>query len=280
MSEAADSIPPLAPGQRLAGARQAQNLAPADIARQLKLSVWQVEALEAGNYAQLPGQIFVRGFIRNYARLVKLNPNELLNAAAEALPQDAPRRETPPSPEIPFPGNTPSKWPLFGAAAAVIVGVLVAYEFYWNEPEPRAVAVTRSEKAETSPSPAQVAVAPVQPATVPAAPAQAGKAEPEASAPPIANAAASPADTERQLKRGERRVKLAFEQESWVEIRDRNERIIFSQLNRPGTQQLVQGVPPFSVVVGNAQGVRMIYEDRQVDLAPHTKIDVARLILE
>ena len=73
---------------------------------------------------------------------------------------------------------------------------------------------------------------------------------------------------------------MAFEQESWVEIRDRNERVIFSQLNRPGTQQFVNGMPPFSIVVGNAQGVRLTYEDRPVDLASHTKIDVARLILQ
>src|SRR5690348_14709964 len=70
----------VSPGARLAEARQAQNLAPADVARQLKLSVWQVEALEAGLYQQLPGPVFVRGFIRNYARIVKLDPEELLRA--------------------------------------------------------------------------------------------------------------------------------------------------------------------------------------------------------
>jgi len=74
-------------------------------------------------------------------------------------------------------------------------------------------------------------------------------------------------------------VRLVFGDESWVEIRDRNERVIFSKLNRPGTRQLVNGLPPFSIVVGNAHGVRLTYDERQVDLAPHTKIDVARLIL-
>ena len=73
---------------------------------------------------------------------------------------------------------------------------------------------------------------------------------------------------------------MNFNDESWVEIRDRSESVIFSQLNRPGTQQSVQGYPPFSVVVGNAHGVRMTYDDKPVDLAPHTKIDVARLILQ
>jgi len=35
-----------------------------------------------------------------------------------------------------------------------------------------------------------------------------------------------------------------------------------------------------SLVVGNAAGVRLLYNEQPVDLAPHTKIDVARLTLE
>jgi cytoskeleton protein RodZ len=98
---------------------------------------------------------------------------------------------------------------------------------------------------------------------------------------PVAAAETQPeAEKDRTPKPGERQVRLAFDQESWVEIRDRNERIIFSQLNRPGTQQFVNGVPPFSIVVGNAQGVRMTYAEKPVDLAPHTRTDVARLILQ
>ena len=88
-------------------------------------------------------------------------------------------------------------------------------------------------------------------------------------------------EAERRASRpGEREVKLDFNDESWVEIRDRNERVIFSQLNRPGTQRRVHGLPPFSIVVGNAHGVRLTYDDHPVDLVQHTKIDVARLILQ
>ena len=63
-------------------------------------------------------------------------------------------------------------------------------------------------------------------------------------------------------------------------MRDRNERILFSQLNPAGTEQRVQGRPPFSLVVGNARGVRLSYNGRAIDLAPHTRVEVARLTLE
>lgn len=268
---------PAPPGRRLSEARQAQNLAAADVARQLKLSVWQVEALEEGRYQQLPGPIFVRGFIRNYARLVKIDPEELLRAAGDSLPQAAARPETPPSRDIPFPTSQSARWPKYAAAAAVIFGALAVYEFIWNEPEGVA---TRTTVAVTpvpaSPVPAPVPAAgqsaPVQPAMAVVA-----AAEPEPAAPPVEPA---PAAAERAPKPGERLVKFDFDQESWVEIRDRNERILLSQLNRPGTTQQVSGLPPFSIVVGNAHGVRMTYGDKPVDLAIYTKIDVARLILE
>ena len=61
------------PGELLAQAREKAGFSTADVARQLKLSVGQVEALEAGQFERLPGSVFVRGFIRNYARLVKLD---------------------------------------------------------------------------------------------------------------------------------------------------------------------------------------------------------------
>jgi cytoskeleton protein RodZ len=73
---------------------------------------------------------------------------------------------------------------------------------------------------------------------------------------------------------------MIFAEESWVEIRDRSGKAIFSQLNRRGTEKRVNGRPPLSVIVGNSHGVRLTYDDQPVDLAPHTKVDVARLTLQ
>jgi cytoskeleton protein RodZ len=292
MSEAANLMPVAAeaecaaPGRRLAEARQAQKLTPADVARQLKLSVWQVDALEAGRYQQLPGPIFVRGFIRNYARLVKLDAGELLREGGDSLPQPVPRRELPPSKEIPFPARKASRWPLYAGATVAVVGALAIYEFYWNEPD----AIVVSGASGGSPA---VTVPPKKAAQQLQAPAASTDARTAGNARQSAGAgdpgvrvlaaprdAAPPAEAERLPRPGERLVKLEFNDESWVEIRDRHERVIFSQLNRPGTQQQVHGLPPFSIVVGNSHGVRLTYDDRPVDLMQHTKIDVARLILQ
>ena len=267
-----------APNVRLSQARQAQNLTTAEVARRLKLSVWQVEALESGQFQRLPGMIFVRGFIRNYARLLKLDPEELVHEVTGLLPQSAPLPETSPSRDIPFPAAGSWRWWRYAAAAAVIVALLAVYEFFFNV-EPGKVA--------TQPGPVAALPPPQEPR--PAVPSKKPRKD-QATQPTAATvsspqiAPAPPAGVSQQRERiaspDEREVRLVFEEESWVEIRDRNDQTLFSQLNRAGTTRRVSGVPPLYIVVGNAQGVRMSYAGRDIDLARHTKIDVARLTLE
>jgi len=278
-----------APNVRLREARQAQSLTTADVARRLKLSVWQVEALESGQYQRLPGPIFVRGFIRNYARLLKLDADELVHAVSGFLPQSAPGPEAPPSRDIPFPAASTGRWRRYAIAAAVIVAVLAVYEFYFNDQ--RATVSTRSDVL-----PAMTGA----PATKPAAPAAKPRADQSkpvaataappvkavAAAPPVKAVAAAPAGAsaaqprERIPHPDDREVRFVFNDESWVEVRDRNDQTLFAQLNRAGTTRRVIGLPPLHIVVGNSQGVQMTYGGREIDLARHTKIDVARLTLE
>ena len=79
---------------------------------------------------------------------------------------------------------------------------------------------------------------------------------------------------------GNHRIVLKFERPSWVEIRGRDGKTLLSQLNPAGSEQTVEGRPPFSLIIGNAQHVRLSYDDRQIDLAPHVKVEVARFTLE
>ena len=79
---------------------------------------------------------------------------------------------------------------------------------------------------------------------------------------------------------GPNRILLEFDQLSWVEVKQANGKILLSQLNPAGTRQLVEGVPPFDLVIGNAANVRVKYNDKPVDLKPYFKVDVARLALE
>lgn len=81
----------LRPGTQLAARRQAQGWTIEQVANQLNLAPRQVQAMEDDNYAALPGIVIARGFVRSYAKLLKLDPAPLLALIAE---KDAPSPES------------------------------------------------------------------------------------------------------------------------------------------------------------------------------------------
>ncbi|HWS14051.1 MAG TPA: DUF4115 domain-containing protein, partial [Rhodocyclaceae bacterium] len=112
------------------------------------------------------------------------------------------------------------------------------------------------------------AVAVVPAAVIPASPEE----------PPAASAAveAQAAPAEQAM----RRLAFSFARESWVQVRDGSGKVILSNSHAAGSTRVVEGVPPFSLIIGNAPGVTLSYDERPVDLKPHTASTVARLKLD
>lgn len=273
-------------GKVLAEARERLGLSVAEVARQLRLAPRQIEALEADDHASLPGKTFLRGFLRNYARLVHLDPEPLL-ALCQPEPPQAQSIAVPTS-RIEFGGKRRlmpfgdhSGKPGTKYAAIIGVAVLVLswgmYEFLQGQPSPQDVPA-KSAGETTMVLTLPQAEAPVQaaPVTNQAEPAPAPAAAPVA--PATADAPVHPVPPMAEV--GGQRLLFVFDGDAWVEVKDRSGKVIFYQLNPKGSQQSVRGNPPFSLVIGNAAHVRLTYNDKPVDLAPHTKVDVARLIIE
>ena len=82
VAESSDS-----PGRRLRLARQARGLEVDQVADQLHLAPDLIGALERDDYDALPGPVFVIGYTRNYARLVGLDPEPLLDAYRATRPE-------------------------------------------------------------------------------------------------------------------------------------------------------------------------------------------------
>jgi|GEM_PF-6420081 len=74
------SVGQLSVGKQLMMERTKQNLSIVQIADQLKWSLRQITEIEAGNYAVLHDPSSVRGFIRTYAKKLKLDAAPLLEA--------------------------------------------------------------------------------------------------------------------------------------------------------------------------------------------------------
>lgn len=271
----------LSPGRMLAEARERAGLSVDEVARQLRLAPRQVEALESDDHAKLPGNTFVRGFLRNYAKLLQIDPEPLLAGSQEMQAQTQDQLIVVPSSSVEFGGkqrllpfsDRPHKsWPKF--AAAIIVAALFlswgVFELIQRQQQPPHSEPVKSvgETALSLPLPQ-----PQEEIKLPALPEPATKQEtqPAQTPAPISEAAV---DTGGQL------LSFVFDEDAWVEVKDKNGKIVFHQLNPKGSQQSVRGTPPFSLTVGNAAHVRLSYNGKPVDLAPHIKVDVARLILE
>jgi cytoskeleton protein RodZ len=74
------------PGATLAAQREAMGWTIEQVAEQLKLAVRQVVAIEKGDYAALPSPAVSRGFVRAYAKILRLDPAPLV----AMMPVDAP----------------------------------------------------------------------------------------------------------------------------------------------------------------------------------------------
>ncbi|MBI5463064.1 MAG: helix-turn-helix domain-containing protein [Gammaproteobacteria bacterium] len=89
MSETPETEPlTTAPGQILKRARESRNLTVAAIATLMNLDLRIVEALERGDQSKLPAPIFVRGYLRGYARLVGVSEAAVLEGYRAQAPQE------------------------------------------------------------------------------------------------------------------------------------------------------------------------------------------------
>ncbi|SHM33621.1 cytoskeleton protein RodZ [Duganella sacchari] len=154
------------PGALLAAQREAMGWTVEQIADQLKLAVRQVKALESGDYAALPNSAVTRGFVRAYAKVLKMDAAPLVAMIEAAQPTSpevvvAPRKDLAQSfSESRFPSMTgrssgPAGW-LVGLAAVVVVGGAAAYAY-----QSGMIPASLFERKEEEAKPAEATTAPI-----------------------------------------------------------------------------------------------------------------------
>ncbi len=121
----ADQAAPI--GARLRAGRERVGLSESQVATSLNLDASVIAALEAGDFDSLGAPIFVKGHLRNYARLVKMDPAEII-AAYEHLERNAP-------PDLPTRPPSGVKMDERGGRGSriawVILALIVAAIGYW-----------------------------------------------------------------------------------------------------------------------------------------------------
>lgn len=75
-------------------------------------------------------------------------------------------------------------------------------------------------------------------------------------------------------------LKLTASSRAWVRVEGSDKVVLLETTLEPGAEELVEGIPPLTVVIGDASAVKIELRGQPVDLAPHTQRNIARLKLE
>lgn len=269
----------------------------AEIARDSRIRLAYLEAIEDGRYGDLPGSAYAAGFVRSYAEHLGLDGDEVVRRfrAERGAPKEAAKLR------FPSPMNEASA----PRGAVLLIGaliILLAYGIYYLT-SPRMLDVAevvlpvpeslrqlipeRGRGAEplppasspAGPAPAVKASASLQPA--PAALPAAATTAPSTTAPPLhgpsaavaaapsAAAAAAPgaAAPSAPPATAGNRIVLRATSDAWVEVRDRPGRtVLISRILKAGEAFPVPDRPGLTLLTGNAGGIEVIVDGRT--LAP------------
>lgn len=264
-------------GRQLAAERERQGISIVDMAARLRLHPKQIAAIEAEDFDRLPGGPFVRGFVRNYAKELRIDPAPLLDALSERLAPAATVEESAAAGPSQAVRDATRERVSRGVVIVGAVGALIAFGVIgWLSTRSAPPALEREQAAAPPAAPA-TPVANDSPA-VSAAGSPAPGTAPDAAVPAAAAEAAAPVAAA-PAPAGP--IRLAFRERAWVEVRQADGRVLLSQNNDAGSEQKLDGQPPFKLVIGNASAVTLEYRGRVVDLKPLTSVEnVARVTLE
>ncbi len=284
-------------GQILRSARLAQDLTVEQLSTELRIEAKQLNALEQNRFEQIGVPVFVKGYLKQYGLRLGLDVRDLLalyyKQTTLADVEIQPRRTIKLRDERQI-----TSWIL---AAIVLLTLVVGLAVWWWSGGSfssawgiRITPVTSTppaaEAAEPEPPPAAVPVAVPLERTLPAVdppaadppPAEPAGQPAEASEPPAVAAFQAPdeGDDAGAPPAAAISLDLTFEQESWAEITDaRGERLLFG-LSAAGRNVTVRGEPPFAIVLGNADSVRLTVDGEPYAIPRTRQGNLARFAVD
>lgn len=277
------------PGHRLRLTREDLHLSKDEVAHHLHLDVGVVEALETDNYDAMPSPAYVCGYLRSYARILKLPENEIVNAYSKgreinvALIPDSVSIE---------PGKQMN--PAIIKYAVIIVLVLIAAAgFIWIAEEFHifngATTIERQSSVEVIPesskSPVIERPVQVQEQIQQYNADNTGSASADAVIPQQQQTADAPLLIDEQnssvdagavaVPANSGNLKLVFSQDSWTEVTDAEGKRYVYRLVDKDSEIYVDGVPPYKILLGNAEGVEVFYKNELFNHKRYQRNEIA-----
>lgn len=305
------AAPPAAgrgPGALVKAAREAQDLSQEEVADALRLLVRIVNDLEEQNWDRLPATTFTRGYYRAYAKFLELDVDAVLAAYTEVASARAEAAGNALAP-VPRRRSGPAMPPIPVASMVIIAVALIGLVLWtaWPDGGEDAADAGGSDaatdpRADQAPAP----VLPVAPPTDETPAPGTSRREPgavndrarEAEAPPASPGVDRPAEARldtpardgmpaigesaqrRITPTGDDRLRIAFANDCWVEVKDLEGRQLYSDLSRAGETLQLVGDAPFSVLLGYAPGADVRFNGEPISLRTHTRNNVASFTVD
>lgn len=282
------------PGSSLRRARQARNMTTNEVAQELHLDPWIIEALEEDRFEILGAPVFAKGHLRQYGALLGLPVDDLMIAYYRLRGRD----DAPPPPitatMVRASGNRRLIWAGILLALLVVGALVLLLWFMASSSEQAYVAPsTRVNESASEPLPDSDRFSSAgEPADVvnagetAAAPANtaANADQPASGTPVVQNAAVSETVSEPETPAaatGDVALQLLFNDESWVEVYGAGEDRLLYGMYPPGSRRQVQGLLPIEIYLGRAQAVELSVNGRRYPV-PNDSIrgNTARFIID
>ncbi len=291
-------------GASLKAARETLKLSIADVSSQLHLSEKQIRALEQDDFESFGSAMLARGFIKNYARLLSLDHEPLLEIHRKTFPEDQIQSISYQTENVAYskaPNLNKSKVLIAGILLILILASVIVYKVIGHQsvavqsesvaPEAEANVQGGAELMPDASLPAAERVTEDNTTTVTEVPLPAA---PEATKPqaqktetnklqdktveqaPVVKPESPKVAT---LNTGLVKAKLVFTGPSWISVQDKTGQTVFSKLSKAGTEEFVEGVPPLKFHIGNVSATQIIFNGQSVDLTPNTYNNMARITL-
>jgi len=262
-------------GAILTKARNTCTLSQSDVAEQINLPIHIIQALEADDFDSLPGSTYVRGYLRNYARVVGVNEEGIAKLYIEQHHQEpvieAPKRSKQ--------SYDPAIMWSTTAVLSVLVGLVITWWIDYNSlPEQNVDVVTNvvSEKlnndqgisddvsndAKDNSASRKSAISEfetnqsLEMSDLTAA--ELNESDQEETITADQQQAMEDASHNPTLVSsidGAQTITVTYVEKSWTEIRDADSNTLIQGLIEPGVVRDIKGKPPFEIFLGNAPGV-------------------------
>jgi cytoskeleton protein RodZ len=262
----------LTPGELLRRERERRSITALHIAEELHLDARIVAAIEDNRFEELGPSVYARGHLRQYAALLGLSPQFIIERYEAVTGQ----REVPV--HIPAPGVVAGPvdferrslaGPLWSAVG--LVALLMGW-WIWST-------VSTHDPMQSATPDEAVTQSGDLPSALPAEP-----GEPDAQSPPTVSnavpAAAAPVAAPATVaETADIRMRLEFNDASWTEIYDANGKRLMFGMGESGKVSTVSGPPPLRVTLGKASAVTVQVNDRQIVVPRRAGKDAAKFVV-